>query len=96
MRTIKKIKQFYNEVQLILGKQDIAANTHYRKLTFCIVTREDNEILVCNLLTRSWISVTEEELEILENGFDSSEIDDVAREFIENWFKSALLMWRLD
>lgn len=80
------VKSFSSEIEHLLGKQVIKGDTRYRMLSFCIITEEEGKTLVCNLLTRKWISVDAQELAIMENGVDASEMDELAQALAEMWF----------
>lgn len=83
---MKVIKSFSSKIEAFLGKQEIASDKVYRMLAFCIITVEEGQTLVCNLLTRKWISVNDDELNILKNGVAGNLMDATAKELAEMWF----------
>lgn len=72
-------------VKNALGKQQYKEGSSYRRFTYAILSKRNNEFLIANLLTREILALTEKEYSAILNS-DFSEDKNLSEYLISEWF----------
>lgn len=82
MKTILNQSPYFSK---LMGKQLFKRGTKYKKATYILFSESDGNILAFNGLTREFVILTNDELNLLQN-YPCLEANDYSKELIEKWF----------